>query len=256
MHTKLAARAQALSERVYASLPWGYRLARLFMKIGEADELGPAFYAYFIDHGVVGMPKIKGEDPLKLRGDPKLADKLHRKKYGWDFGQRLFAIAMKQYGNLELIQDAIHDYWIRLTTGRGLGTGFRDGVDLRTAEGYVVQGVMNTIKDINRKKKRERPALVQQDERGVETQIDVKDPSAFKDFAQLMTAMDLKRALKEVRRFDPRASYWVEMHLKGYKDTEIAKWLDIKPGTLKRQQTRNWFPKLRGIFEKHKREAM
>jgi DNA-directed RNA polymerase specialized sigma24 family protein len=257
MRTKLAARATELSRRIYASLPWGYRLARLFMKLSDASEFGPAFYAEFIHRGVSGMDEIDGKDPSTFKGDKNLANLLGRKKYGRNFGQKLFATALRKLKSAEIVEDAITDYFIKLKTGKGMGRNIDEGTPLSTAEGYAITGVIRTGFDILKKKKRERPSLVRRDESGTERQIDINDPAAFKEFASIMTVMDLEKAMRDVERFDERAAFWIKQMMRGWKDKEIAKELGFKhPQQLYELKKKYWGPKLRKIFEKYQRQAM
>ena len=257
MRTKLAARAAALSERIYTSLPWGYRVARLFMKLADTSEYGPAFYAEFINKGVSGMPEIDGKDASEYRGKRNLADLLGRKRYGRDFGQKLFATALGRIKSLEVVEDAISDYFIKLKTGKGMGTNLQEGTPLGKAEIYAITGVLRTAFDIIKKRNRERPTLVRQDEGGGDVQMDIHDPSAFKEFATILSVVELEKAIREVEEFDERAALWIKLKLKDWKDKDIAKELGFKhPTQLGELKRKYWGPKLKKIFEKYVRKAM
>jgi len=258
MRSKLASRAAALSERIYTSLPWGYRIAQVLIKLADTSDFGPAFYAEFIHKGVSGMDDIDGKDPSEFRGDRNLANKLQRKRYGKDFGQKLFATALRKLKSVEIVEDAITDYFLKLKTGKGMGQNIAEGTPVEKAEGYVITGVLRTGFDIIKKKNRERPSLVRQDEGGGETQIDINDPSAFDDFGKLMSMVDFEKAMREVDRLgDDRIGTWLRLKLKGWKDKEIAEELGFKHATqLGELKRKYWAPKIKPIFEKYLRRAM
>jgi len=263
MRTKLAARAAALSERIYTSLPWGYRIARLFLKLSDASEFGPAFYTEFIIRGVSGMDEIDGKDASTYRdmSRQKLASLLQRKRYGRDFGQKLFATALRKLKSVELVEDSITDYFVKLQSGQGMGDNIREGTALDTAEGYAITGVLRTGFDIIKKKNRERPTLVKKDESGVETIVTLRDPRAFKEFASMLDRRDFQKAMREVERFHPRegpkAAFWATKVMKGWKEKEIAHEMGFKhPTQLGELKRKYWLPALREIFEKYRRKAM
>lgn len=251
MRTKLAARALELSERIYTSLPWGYRIARVFMKLSDASEFGPAFYAEFIHKGVSGMDDIGGKPASEYRGKRGLANLLNRKRYGRDFGQKLYATALRKLKSVEVVEDAITDYFIKLRTGKGMGTNLREGTPLSAAEGYAITGVIRTGFDILKKKRRERPSLMREDDGGNIQMIDVTDPSAFKDFASLLSATNVSKMLREIQRYDQQAHDWVWLTLRGWSDSQIAGWLNVSPQLLGYNKTKVWRPELRRIVEKY-----
>jgi DNA-directed RNA polymerase specialized sigma24 family protein len=256
MHAKLASRAAALSERIFTSLPWGYRIAQVLIKLSDASDYGPAFYAEFIEAGVTGMEDIGGQQALSLQGERGLANRLQRMGYGKNFGHKLYATALRNLKSVEIVEDAIADYFIKLKTNSG-GVKLREGTPLETAESYAIKGVIRTGWDILKKKKRERPGLIRRDDSGAETQIDINDPNAFQEFADLLSVVDLEKALREVERFDKRAAIWIRLTLKGWKDKEIAQELGFKhPTQLGELKRKYWREPLQRIFEKSLRQAM
>lgn len=229
----------------------------MFLKVSSASEFGPAFYAEFINRGVTGMDLIDGKDASEFRDKAGLAKILNRKRYGRNFGHKLYATALRKLKSAEVVEDAITDYFVKLRSGQGMGGNLQEGTPLKTAEGYAITGVIRTGFDILKKKRRERPTLVRRDESGGESQIDIDDPSAFKDFAAILTVRDMEKAMREVEHYDERAAFWIQQMLRGWKDKEISEYLGLKhPQQLYELKTKVWGPKLRSIFEKYRRKVM
>lgn len=231
MQKKLATRANLLSRRIYASLPWGYRLARFLVKLAGAPQKanGVFFHAEFIKAGVLGMPDLKGKpaetyhDKLVKAGG-RAGDVLWRidSSYGADWGEKLWATLVKKFKNTEIVEDAIADYRAKVVASRGK---LFKAVALSSAQSFVLRGISNAAIDIMRKTKKEQPYLVRQEE-GETVMMDVEDPSAWRDFARRVPSWQRKRLEGELAALDRKHPEWgkilLQMKMDGATNVEIA----------------------------------
>ena len=257
MQTKLAAQASKLSRRIFASLPWGFRLAHLLTKLAvdTQEAFGRLAYAEFLKSGVTGLPDIKGMPALSFRSEiqgPRAADKLP-KGYGKPFGIKVWKIALSKFYQPELVEEAISHVMIKLVSG---GVNIREGTDLKQAEAFIITSVMNAATDALRKKKREAPSrsLIQDDGEGGVEEVDISDPHAFRDLERMIPQSEMGKIMQELRRINERAPAWVEAKLDGLSDREIAEEWGVTPSAIINFKNR-YFDKIEAVFNKYLSDA-
>lgn len=215
----LLAKAWDLSRRIYASLPWGYRVAGLMLRIasGLTETVGKVLYAEFIKAGVAEMPPIKGETPAK---GPIKPEKLPS-GYGKRFGERLYAALLSKSRNPDTVEEAISNLLLKAADGR-LGD-IRDGASLREAERYVVQVGLQELKYLWRKEQgrsdHQQRRMVDIDD---EVQVNLSDPNSFRHLDQMLPKDELARLMRDLEAVDPRAPSWLEAQLDGVSNVQLA----------------------------------
>lgn len=252
MQTKLAARATKLSRTIFASLPWGFRLAHLLTKLAvdTQEAFGRFAYAEFLKAGVEGLPDIKGQPALSLRGEiqgPRAADKLPR-GYGKPFGVKVWKIALSKFHNPEIVEEAISRVMMRLVAG---DMKIREGADIKSAESLIVTSVINAATDVLRKQKRETPSLMREDD-GEYTEVDISDPHAFRDMERMVPKSEMTKIMRELKQVNDRAPSWVEAQLDGLSNVEIADEWGVSPAYVTKW-TRTYLDKIQAIFTKYLR---
>lgn len=257
MQTKLAAEASQLSRKIFASLPWGFRLAHLLSKlaIDTQEAFGRLAYAEFLKAGVNGLPDIQGQPALNFREKfkgPRAADKLPR-GYGKDFGVRVWKIAMAKFYQPEVVEEAISQVMIKMVSG---GAHLREGSDLKTAEAFVITAVMNAATDALRKKKRNvsERSLIQDDGDGGSEEIDISDPNAFRDMERMVPHSEMAKIMRDLKKVDDRAPSWVEAQLEGLSNVDIAEQWNVSP-TYVTKWVRQYTDDIQEVFAKYFREA-
>lgn len=142
-----------LRRKTYASLPWGYRLARAFFELrlgSTASDFGRTAYGIFLLSGVTGMP----EAPFI----PKTTRDISRlpRNYGVDFGKKAQAQAMKgAKGNETDSEDILSQTWTKLLTSESIKSSLKDK-SLKEAENIVLHTVYTTGLDFLKSKNRQR----------------------------------------------------------------------------------------------------
>jgi hypothetical protein len=215
--------SQNLARRLYASLPWGLRVADLFLRLAadSTEAFGRMIFAEFLLRGVTEMP-----DPGP-RWNPKSskpADTLPR-GYGQDFASRVYKTLIGKFRDPELAENAMVEFMIRFTL-QGGSKGLRDKCPLKEAQGYVMTGVVrqgiNVVNDKTKQRHREK-SITQEDADGEETNLDISDPHAFEDIAELIPEHQLKSLLRELsQKVHPDAGLYVKYLTEGYNEKEIV----------------------------------
>lgn len=250
--TKLAAEATKLSRTVFASLPWGFRLAHLFEKLAvdTQEAFGRFAYAEFLKAGVVGLPDIGGQPALSLRDKiqgPRAADKLPR-GYGKAFGTKVWKVTLAKFRNPELVEEAISRVMLKMHSG---DMKLREGSDLKTAENFVVTSVINATTDVIRRQKRETPSLVK-DEDGEAAEVDISDPHAFQSLENMISPSEMSKIMQDLGKINVRAPAWVEAQLEGLTDRELAAEWGVTPSAIINFKNR-YLDKIQAVFNKYLR---
>lgn len=239
LQAKLASRASTLTRKIYASLPFAYRVARLLvqLKVASIEETyGRVLYAEFIKAGVTGMPDI-GKLPAE-----ELREKLVRKGnqaaallpigYGGKFGREMWTIARKglgSFGSDDNIMDVMQNVVTEIYAGSQREL---KAVPLATAQSFIKKRVLWRAQDAQRKLKGRSETQSLTD---VETQmqIDLMDENALKKFVQLLGPRGERTLLQELRGVDTRhperAWDWIEAQLEGKSGREIAEEWGVVP---------------------------
>lgn len=239
MRTALARKADNLASRIYCSLPFGYRLARVLVKISmETREiLGRVALAEMIKAGVSGIPDIKGKpaedyaEAVKRRG----ADGLPRGS-GSALGEKVWNLAKRKYPRGLLVEDALSQVMVRMVE-RPFFDGFRSYKD---AEAFLLKSVLNALADVVRHIKRSPVTEVELDP---ETMGD----RGFEQLEHLLNGIQLRRLMGELHRLDPRALQWFNAQLEGRKNKELAEMWGVSEPRVHQIITR-LLPKIRELI--------
>lgn len=221
---ELARRAHKLSKTLFVSLPWGFRLAHLFivMAADTASTLGRSAYALFIAAAVRDMPRVGTRDSLdmvqEIRG-PEDADKLPA-DYGRAFGNRLFRTLLAKFGP-EIAEEATAETLLKIVRGK---LHVRNGASLSESEALVSTVALNSARDLARGEQRRRQRG--QDNDGY---TDIEDPDAFAEVERALSPTEMQRVLREFEQIHPRARSFAEALLEGDTQAQIAKSWDVTP---------------------------
>ena len=260
MQQKLASRASDLSRRIYASLPWGLRVANFFMVLASStqDTFGRVVYAEFIKAGVDGMPDIAGEPAASWRDrllklHTRAGDKVPR-GYGLDFARKVWGIALKKSRDPSLVEDMMDRALEKILAGKVI---IREGASLHEAEGFVITMVKNDLLDQFRAQKRgPQLGLGEKDEEG-DYSGDVLDQEAFDALGDMLTPSVMQEILRDVAGVHPSAPAYIKLRMEGYDKNEIARggMLPHMKGPASPQAITNWeikwLPKVKTVIEKH-----
>lgn len=252
---KVAARATDLSRRIYASLPWGYRVAGLFLKLayGAQETFGRFVYAKFIQAGVAGMPDINGQPALSLRDKVQgpRADAKLPSGYGRKFGEKAWAVCLKKLKSPELVEEAVAAVTMKLVSGQ---MRIQEGVDLQKAEAFVMVALINAGTDALRRLKARPNEYVDlvDDESGAS--LDITDPNAFKRIEDVFGPSDLRKIMQDVSRVNERAPSWIEAQLEGLSNVELAEQWGVSPAYVTKW-TGQYLDKIKDVVYKHLRDA-
>lgn len=257
---KLAQEASVLQRRIYASLPWGFRVARFFLRLASdtIDVFGRVVAAEFIKRGVEGMPEINGQPAEAFReklvkAGSKAGDKLPR-NYGRQFAQSAWNMNMSKIRNPEVIEDAMVTVVEKLLKNPHL---IREGVLLREAQAFVLKMVRNETIDILRMKGRRREDSLTIEDEGEEINLDPQDPSALKEIEEMLPPSTLREIARDLDRINESAGTYVNLIFQDYSDREIAEgaMLPHMDGPVSPQALFNWkkrwMPKIEEVIRKH-----
>lgn len=227
----LVAKAKELGRRLYASLPWGYRVAGLMLHLasGVTDILGRVAYAAFIKAGVEGMPAVRGEAPNAVQHSNP--DKLPS-GYGKRFGEKVYAILLKKLRDPELVEEVMSQILIRISSGK-VAENLRPGTTLSGAENYVLQLVSRVMQDYFRSEhgredrgtRRQKIYLdhpVTGNPEFEKEKIDLADPTSFKDLDTMLPKHEIPKLMRDLKRVHERAPGWLEARLDGLTGSDIG----------------------------------
>lgn len=218
MTREVQARALHLSRQIYSSLPWGFRVAQLLLKLSFSitDTLGKVVYAQFALAGVEGLPPIKGQDPLSLpealfKHPERLPD-----GYGKTFGNQIYAYLLKKTRNPTKVEEIISDMLMRITKNFDL----RKGIPLKQAESYVFRLANFALTDAMRKV--ERNVSLDSPTDDEDFHLDPADPQTYRDLEDLIPEHELQDILRDIGRVHPKAVDWFKGQLEGVSNRELA----------------------------------
>jgi DNA-directed RNA polymerase specialized sigma24 family protein len=225
----LAKQAFDLSRRIYASLPWGFRIADFFLKLasGIVDAFGRVVYAEFIKRGVTGMPDIGAESAAEWQGKLKAlgtraGDKLPR-GYGREFGKKAWRIMLSKTRKPEMVEELMT--WV-IEKLLSQSETIRERVNLAEAEGFILTILKNKAKDEWRSQGRlKEEGLGEENEEG-DFSGDFLDPHALHRLEQAYSKNWLEKILQEARsdleKIHPDAPLYIDLSLQGYTLKEIV----------------------------------
>jgi len=238
----LLARVRAFNRRVYSSLPWGFRVAQVLIKLSSSltETVGRVFYAIFLDAGVEGMPP--GPEP----GTP--AGKLPR-DYGRRFGERLYAFLLQKAKNATTVEDVLSEMMVTASRDK---FDLKPGTSLRGAEQYVMRAAQNhLINHIRKDKTNKRLYDFEVDDEGG---FDMADPDAFRHLDNFLPRSELQQLMRELEGVHARAPSWLEAQLEGLKNVELAEeWGVTKPAVTMWEQ--KYVPQIKNVVMKYLKAA-
>jgi hypothetical protein len=185
----LVKRAQGLRRRLWASLPFGFRLARLFESLSDAflNDWGRQLGAFLLSKGTEGMP-----DPGPMWDEKKLDPRRLPRGYMKDAANVAYRIALKKLGNPEDAVDVLQDVIVKAMTG---GIKLDTGVPLNSALSYIRQTInwacLNRLRERGRHKNLKyvnipedeegRPTFQPEDTQFLDNPYWVEDPAFLRD---------------------------------------------------------------------------
>lgn len=249
----LAAQFRQFNRQLYASLPWGYRVAGLMLYLASSltDSLGKVIYFELIKSGVTNMPDVNGAPAHEFVDKyPRNPERLPA-GYGRKFADRIYATLLGKARNPNTVEEAISDYLVTLSRK---GIPVPEGSTLAQAEGYVMRSVLNSLKDYLKGSRgpdmRGGPSL---DEEEVAEHI-LTDPQAFKNLDDMLPQSELRRLMRELEHINPRAPSWLEAQLEGLSNVELAAEWGVGKSAISEWERTN-LPKIKKMVLDHIREA-
>ena len=228
--------AGELRRKIWASLPWGYRVAHLFLVLADAGAAarGKLIYAMFLQHGVKGMPDIHGKPaeewfaalPPNISGNINALVRKLPDGYGSLFGHKLQKIVLVIARRPDKTDDELQKLVMYLLEG-GI-KHMREGVDLHTAENYVGNAAQNRAYNIQKSERREQGrghSLTVEDSEGAPVQLDINDADMMDDLDEAFPIRQILNAPKTrnvLNRIHPDAMIFVDLTLQGYNTKEIV----------------------------------
>lgn len=224
--------ASELGRKVYASLPWGYRLANLLVKLaaGPAAGFGRVIYGLFLMNGVEGLPPIKDQPAENFK--PQTARDMDRKipiGYGANFGSKAYKMLLMKHRDPNRAEDLMTELMLKFLAKpdslRNLA-----GQPLKRAESYILTALNMLAIDQFRHDTRgdEDKSITDSmtDLEGVERVIE--DPGAWDHLDRYLLESDLDNIREELaRKVNPRVTpdldLYFDLLLQGYTDAEIVR---------------------------------
>jgi hypothetical protein len=162
----LLRQAEHLERKVFSSLPWGFRLATVFLALDQSsiDSWGRQMGALMLKAGVTDMP-----DPGP-RWNPEKPNAEHLPRgYLFDFAKKAYGVALKKSGNPDDAGDAMMDIMMAYLSGKKS----IDALPMKSAMSFVLKGVDWAAGDIRKKNKGGESTT--HDDEGDETTLDLVD---------------------------------------------------------------------------------
>jgi len=230
----LTARTNELNRRIYASLPWGFRVANLFVKlsIDSAESIGRLIHRLFAKAEVLDLPESE-------------------RAYGQAFGNQLMRIMMRKFKNPELVEEAMSKLIEKILAKK---VQIRPGADLKEAEGFVTTSLIRDALSLIRSKSRKREVGIPVDEKG--RQMDFSDPSGWEDMENYLPPAKWREIQQQIRRkLGDKALSWVLAQMDGRTDRELAEEWGVSPRAVGKWG-HSWAPKIKAVMLDYLRKAM
>ena len=223
--TALLRRAADVRRVIFASLPWGVRLAHVWMLLAGDEALfdawGKALGAIFLNAGVPGMPD-PGPAWEKHPGDAR------RLPHGYlaDFIAEVYRTILGQSARDPSVpEEAISSFFNKLQTGKAKIDLSKLTEGFKSAKSWAYTGMFNEGRSIRKRKIREfaRQEGPQQDEEGREKDVDLADPHALEQFRKIEKNPHLKKEFLDylARHIDEDAPQYISLLLEGYPKNEV-----------------------------------
>lgn len=207
--------ADEIRRRLWASIPWGIRVAELFMRLAVSPQeaFGQGVLLEFEKVGVTGLPAKHG------RAFPS--------DIARDIGRKAYGIAMSVTRSPTKAEDVLSSFYVRLLKGGSHGLA---GKELHHAEQSILMGVKNeAINLINFTKRRKdiQHSDVRHDDEGGESHVEAPVFHSLEDiehnFPRDLVMRELPQMHHELERIHQDAPLYVKMVLlDGMQDKEIV----------------------------------
>lgn len=217
----LLRRATEVRRQIFASLPWGVRLAIVFTHLAAESGLitpwGKLIGHYFLQAGVTGMPdastyKPEARDPARTLPNGYMA------KFVGD----TYGLLIKKWHNPYLAQEAFQDYIAKLAEGKIQ----LKAVPLATAESFVRHGIVLEAMTHARAELREQArseSLEDTAEDAKSLSRDLEDPSALADFQRVLPSRIWNEWMAYLaKHIHPDMPRYLKYRMEGYTNDEIV----------------------------------
>ncbi len=249
----LTRRLRDINRSAHASMPWGYRIAALLVRLAgdSLDAFGRVVSAEMILAAVRGMPDIGGKPAIDWIQD------VHRKGAdvlpfgtGRPFAAKVFKIVLAKFGDPEVAEEAMSHLMLQAARDK---LHIANGSDLHSAESYLITSCLNAARDVLRGKQRRREVPLVR-ERDDDREIDIADPETFRDLDKSISPTDMDRILDAVEEVHPRARDYLESVLRGDSQAEWARELGVTDAAISKF-VRKIRPTLQQALREHLRSA-
>jgi DNA-directed RNA polymerase specialized sigma24 family protein len=247
-------RAVDLGRKLYASLPWGYRVARFFevLAADSLDAFGRVVTAQMILAVVRGIPDI-GSRPASdwIQDVNRRGPDVLPAGTGRAFASRVYKILLSKFTDPEVAEEAMSKVMLQAARGK---LHLHNGSEVHDAESYIITIALNAARDLLRAQGRRREDSLVRERDDQQTTIDVEDPEAFARLDKLLPASELRVVLRDLGEVHPRAPEWLQARLQGDSGQEIATDWGTTPSYVSKWQ-RQYVPAIRRVVEHHLRQA-
>jgi hypothetical protein len=226
----LVTASTSLSRRLYASLPWGYRVAQLLVKLADyrPADFGRFMYNMFVMVGIQDMPSLPNGQPPKVPSSPRQVTV--PAGYGVDFGKKAFGLATNMLAKYKIpateagdvLEELAMRFLDRNTFSKLEGT-------VKDAERFVFMAINHEITNLYRKKKiRNHIDLYSPDEDGGEIQELMRDPKSldqpgdWKDLGRILDPKRLHQVQQELVKIDWDTAEYFDLLMNGETDRHIV----------------------------------
>ncbi len=232
----LVASVNVLSRKIFASLPFGIRLAAIYQKLATSigDLFGRTVYAIALYHGVKGLPDIKGA-PASNYG-PKGGESLKtfvdkftlrpvEREYGAKFGRQIFATLKKNAGETQA-EDILLDLMGELLNPSSKISSYFKTESISQIEQVLYRSAKNSFQDELRKQKHRKTDPFKVDDEGAEIEI----PDSAADVGKMdLTKADENALLDFIEKEGPRIGRpdldtYFELLRDGFDSNDIYRW--------------------------------
>jgi RNA polymerase sigma factor (sigma-70 family) len=252
MPLTVLARARTLNRRIYASFPWGFRVANLLLKVASSyiETVGRVVLAEFIKAGVTGLPEIAGSPAAafveKVQG-PRGPDRLP-KGVGLEFGKKIYATLMAKSRSVDVTEEALSRLMLNIARGK---VTVRPGVPVHEAEAFMMHAAKNLLIDIYREKaSRPRGDSMTMDDEDEGAMIDLADPNSFRHLDEMIPRSEMANLMRDLEKIHPKAPSWFEAQLEGLTGRELAEEWGVSPPRV-HQLEQTFLPKVKQVLREY-----
>lgn len=166
---RLLIRAAETRRKLFTQLPWGYRLATIFLSMDGPmlEAWGRQMGALMLQAGVDKMP-----DPGPKWNPAKPNVRNLPRGYCQDLAKRAYQLALKTTGNPALAGDAMQDYMLKIMSGAVKLDGTKDK---SSVDSYILNGVTLDSKYVRRKQDSRREQSTSGGDDDEESTLDLVD---------------------------------------------------------------------------------